>query len=460
MSAINSPADVAEWLSRFENNERLAFYKPFTLDNMRLIANLAGNPESSAPTIHIAGSKGKGSVTAMTGAILEAEGIQTARYTSPQVRDYWDRIGRGGGPFPDEVYVEAGRELVRVDELRLRKYPGEEPPSLFEMFTLLFFLCARIARVDAMVVETGLGGLHDATNVAIPAVSVLTLIELEHTEVLGNTIQAVAGHKAGIIKGGKPVFSAEQSDEALAVFRETAAAKDAPFYYLPKLAALRDLRLSPEGTSCVIEFRGGPGEGPLFPDPLALSIPVPGAIHAWNAALAAAAAKTAFPLLSPESARRGLASLSLPARFERLLAEPVLIIDGAHTPRSVEATVETFSALYGEGGVLIFGCAASKDAAALARLLLPRFSRVIVTTPGTYKASNPEDAYAAFRALWGEGPGLVLIADTAKAVEAGLKTARETKLPVLGTGSFYLAAEIRRILEKNALGAPFMPIVY
>ncbi|MDR3122311.1 MAG: tetrahydrofolate synthase [Treponema sp.] len=445
---MNSPADVAEWLSRFENNERFVFYKPFTLDKMRLIANLAGNPETSAPVIHIAGSKGKGSVTAMIAAILEAEGIQTARYTSPQVTDYWDRICQGGGPFSDDIYVEAGRELVRVDELRTRKYPGEEKPSLFEMFTLLFFLCARIARVKAMVVETGLGGLHDATNVAIPVLSVLTLIELEHTEVLGNTIRAVAAQKAGIIKAGKPVIAAEQPEEALALFRETAAAKNAAFFYLPEEAALHKLRLSPEGTAFTVEYRGGGGA--LFPEPLDVSIPVPGAIQAWNAALAAAAAKTAFPLLKPEAVCRGLASLSLPARFERLLAEPVLIIDGAHTPRSVEALVETFASLYGEGGVLLFGCAASKDAAALARLLLPRFSRVIITTPGTYKASNPEDAYAAFRSLRGEAetPEITLIPDTAGAVELGLKKARETKLPILGTGSFYLAAEIRMILRQ------------
>ncbi|MDR1250270.1 MAG: tetrahydrofolate synthase, partial [Treponema sp.] len=288
MSVLNSPADVADWLGRFENNERLAFYKPFTLDKMRLIAGLAGNPETCAPVIHIAGSKGKGSVTTMIAAILEAGGIRTARYTSPQVTHYWDRICQGDAPFRDEVYVEAGRELVRVDERRLREYPGEEAPSLFEMFTLLFFLCARLERVDAMVVETGLGGLHDATNVVNPAVSVLTLIELEHTEVLGSTIGAVAAHKAGIIKAGRPVWAGEQPEEALALFRETAAAKNASLFYLPELAALDDLRVSREGTAFTLTFRGMPGKPPVFPEPLNLSIPVPGVIQARNAALAAA----------------------------------------------------------------------------------------------------------------------------------------------------------------------------
>jgi dihydrofolate synthase/folylpolyglutamate synthase len=457
---MHSPADVADWLSRFENNERLAFYKPFTLDKMRLIAGLAGNPETCAPVIHIAGSKGKGSVTAMIAAILEAGGIKTARYTSPQIMDFWDRISLGNGLFHDEVYVEAGRELARVDEMRRRDYPGEETPSFFEMLTLLFFLCARIARVDVMVVETGLGGLHDATNVVMPAVSVLTLIELEHTEVLGTTIRAIAAHKAGIIKTGRPVLSGEQPEEALAVFRETADVKNAGFFYLPEEAAIGNVRLSREGTAFTVNYRSTP-EKPrfsptFFPEPLTnmeLSIGVPGEIQAWNAALALAAAKTAFPRLPPDAARWGLASLTLPARFERLLSDPVLIIDGAHTPRSIEATVETFAALYGGGGVLIFACAASKAAAVLARILLPRFSRIIITTPGTYKASCPEEVYTAFCSVRGEmsSPEVILIPDTRQAVKAAVQQARETRLPILGTGSFYLAAEVRTILCRDVI---------
>ncbi|MDR1100211.1 MAG: tetrahydrofolate synthase [Treponema sp.] len=454
MSAINSPADLADWLGRFENNERLAFYKPFTLDKMRLIADLAGNPEGCAPVIHIAGSKGKGSVTTMIAAILEAGGIRTARYTSPQVTHYWDRICQGDAPFRDEVYVEAGRELVRVDERRLREYPGGEAPSLFEMFTLLFFLCARLDRVDAMVVETGLGGLHDATNVVIPAVSVLTLIELEHTELLGTTIGAIAAQKAGIIKAGRPVWAGEQPEEALALFRETAAAKNSSFFYLPERAALRDLRVSREGTAFTAAFQNMPGSPPDFagfPEPLELSIPVAGAIQARNAVLAAAAAKTAFPLLEPGAVRRGLASLSLPARFERLLDDPALIIDGAHTPRSIEAVAQTFTALYGEGGVLIFGCVASKPAVDLARILIPHFSRIIVTTPGAYKESRPEDVYAAFRSLRGNAgnPEITLIPGTVQALETGIEKARAARLPALGTGSFYLAAELRRAAQRT-----------
>jgi dihydrofolate synthase/folylpolyglutamate synthase len=303
-----------------------------------------------------------------------------------------------------------------------------------------------------MVVETGLGGLHDATNVVTPVVSVLTLIELEHTEVLGTTVGAVAAHKAGIIKAGRPVLAGAQPDEALALFRETAAAKNAAFFYLPEHAVLRNLRLSREGTAFTAEFRGAAGEHSLFPEPLDLSVRVPGEIQAWNAILAAAAAKTAFPRLEPDAVRRGLGSLTLPARFERLLEDPAFIIDGAHTQRSIEAVAKTFTALYGEGGVLIFGCAVSKSAASLARILLPHFSRIIITTPGPYKVSCPEDVYAAFCSLRpnAHAPEITLIPDTAQAAECGIQKAREANLPLLGTGSFYLAAALRTVLPPHS----------
>jgi dihydrofolate synthase/folylpolyglutamate synthase len=452
---MNTSEDAAHWLESFENNERLAFYKPFTLDTMRLLARAAGNPEASAPVIHIAGSKGKGSVAAMITAILEAAGLKTARYTSPQVTGYWDRICQGNAPFHEQVYVEAGRELERVEARFRRDFPDAGRPSFFEMFTLLYFLCARIARVDAMVVETGLGGTHDATNVVIPDVSVLTLIEKEHTEVLGGTLRSIAAHKAGIIKRGKPVVSVEQDGAALAIFRETAAERDAAFHYLPEKARAVNISLSREGTAFTLEcFGGAPFAArtgrPIFPPELDLSLRVPGEVQAHNAALAVTAAKLAFPLIDGAAARRGLAALTLPARFERLSTEPDFIIDGAHTKRSMEACVKTFTELYGQGGALLFGCAAGKDAAALAAILVPVFSRVIITRPGTWKASNPEEAYTAFRAAArGTATEIVLTPDTEEAVRRAVITAREARLPLFATGSFYLAAEARRIFAGS-----------
>jgi dihydrofolate synthase/folylpolyglutamate synthase len=442
MPTFSSAADVFIWLARFINVETGQTSTSLSLDNIKLLAEIAGHPEKSAPVIHIAGSKGKGSVTGMITAMLAAEGFRPARYTSPHVIEYRERITLGNEFFEDAVYINAGMELVSIEE-ELEKRFGKEG-SFFELLTLYFFLCAKRARTDVMVLETGLGGRLDATNIVDPLVSVITIIELEHTEFLGTTIPAVAGEKAGIIKEGRPLILAEQSAEALAVFRNTAAAKNAPLVYFPETAEIRDVLVDKNGTRFSLGSRKG-----AFP-PLELSIPIPGEIQTLNAGLAVLAARTAFPSLSTEAIVRGLRDFGLPARFERLFEEPEVIIDGAHTPNSVEACVKTFVSLYGRGGILLFGCAANKDAASMARLLIPYFSRIIITTPGTFKLSFPEQVYEVFRQENGacSATELSFIKDTTAAIQEVLALAKEVSIPVLATGSFYLAAELRKLVSN------------
>jgi dihydrofolate synthase/folylpolyglutamate synthase len=445
-------AEVFTWLSRFINLERGQSLKSFRLDRMEILAALAGHPERSAPVIHVAGSKGKGSVTGMIAAILEAEGLRTARYTSPHVLEYRERITQGSAFFDESVYTGAGEELRAVEEeLRTSSKPefkifnqnhdGGEAPTFFELLTLYFFLCARRAGSELMIVETGMGGRLDATNIVSPLASVITLIELEHTEYLGNTLAAIAGEKAGIIKAGKPLILAGQEEEALKVFRRKVLDLPSPLFYFPDEGNIKNIRVTKEGTSFALEFF----HAPLFPALPDLSVPIPGEIQAENAGLAVLAAKTAFLSLGEEAVRRGLRDFKLPARFERIQDTPPLIIDGAHTKESIKKCVETFTGLYGEGGILLFGCAAGKDAQSMGELLIPHFSRIIITTPGTFKKSYPQEVYGRFAetAAGRKGLTLVHIGETEKAVDQALLWGRETGLPILGTGSFYLASEIR-----------------
>jgi dihydrofolate synthase/folylpolyglutamate synthase len=458
-----SSADVFKWLSRFINLEQGQTPNSFRPERMELMASLAGHPERSAPVVHVAGSKGKGSVTGMIASILEEAGLKTARYLSPHVTEYRERITRGDKFFDESLYLDAGNELRALAETLTdrskNEYPlfdadneGGEGPTFFELLTLYFFLCARRSRCDAMAVETGMGGRLDPTNVVDPAASVITVIELEHTEFLGNTIAAVAGEKAGIVKPRKPLILAEQSREALAVFTKTAALRGAPLWYFPDLGAVKNLRVHQGGTDFTLLFKP-PGEKAVSLD---LSVAIPGEIQAKNAGLAVLALKAAFPSVDGGSIRRGLKNFKLPARFERIRDDPPVIIDGAHTPKSVELCVNTFTSLYGTGGILIFGCAAGKNAEAMAGLLLPCFSRVVITTPGTFKVSEPEKVYGLFtRVLQSNGaePGtVVFIRETEKAVRFVLDQSREQGLPVLGTGSFYLAAELRSVAASLSGG--------
>jgi dihydrofolate synthase/folylpolyglutamate synthase len=299
-----------------------------------------------------------------------------------------------------------------------------------------------------MVVETGMGGRLDSTNVLDPLVSIINIIELEHTGFLGNTITEIAGEKAGIIKQNKPLILAKQNEEALDVFMRKTKEKSSPLFYLPDIAELSNVNVNQQGTDFTLSFKKTNNFSPLFSDPLSLSINIPGKIQAENAALAIAALKIAFPKIGEDTVCVALKNLNIPGRFEKISEEPLFIIDGAHTQRSLELCIETFCSLYGESGVLIFGCAADKDEKAMAKVAHSHFSKIIITTPGTFKASSPESVHKAFATQ--AVCGTLLITNTKAAVIEAMKFAREKKLPILGAGSFYLVSEIRNIIMRLA----------
>ncbi|MCL2213750.1 MAG: bifunctional folylpolyglutamate synthase/dihydrofolate synthase [Treponema sp.] len=474
--AVNftSSAEVFKWLSNFINLEKGQKPKSFRIDRMEALSFLSGNPHKCAPSVHIAGSKGKGSVTSMIASILTASGYRAARYMSPHVADIRERICLDGTFFSEDIYRLAGDELRDITETRLRasnlppaaaalfdaNTPDGCEPTYWELLTLYFFLCARYAKCDILVVETGLGGRLDSTNILDPLVSVITLIELEHTNFLGGTIAQIAGEKAGIIKRGRPLVLAGQRADALEVFRKKARETESPLYYLPETAEITNIDITARGTDFRLAFSEIFGQ----PKILNLSIPIPGKVQAENAALAVTALEVISKELSrssvkavvreprvsinDEAVRRGLINLRIPGRFERISDDPPFIIDGAHTPESLAHCVETFRLLYGESGVLIFGCAADKDARAMARTAHQFFTMIIITTPGTFKTSVPEQVFEAFSEAAGEGK-VLLVKDTRDAVKQALNTAQGNRHPLLGTGSFYLVSEIRKLMEDR-----------
>jgi len=459
---------VFSWLEQFINLERGQRPKSFLLERMEFLTELAGHPERCAPSIHIAGSKGKGSVTGMLAAMLTASGFRAARYMSPHVIDIRERICLGDSYFSEEVYCSAGDVLRYIAEERLPAagnplFDADAPngcePTFWELLTLLFFLCARCADCDVMVVETGMGGRLDSTNVLDPLISVITLIELEHTAILGGTIEKIAGEKAGIIKKGRPLILAKQGNEALQVFKKKAEEKNSPLFYFPEIAELSNIKISPQGTDFTLSI-----SHPSFIPHSSFAVPLPGKVQAENAALAIVALKIAMQVYSRENSGSeeahkeicneticlGLSNFKIPGRFEEIGETPRFIIDGAHTPESLTLCIETFCSLYGEGGILIFGCAADKDASAMAGIAHSHFTKIIITTPGSFKASNPSHVYETFVKIAGQEK-TALVEDTREAVKLAVDLAINknhfgNQLPVLGTGSFYLVSEIRKII--------------
>ncbi len=447
---FTSSADVFSWLGQFINLERGQTHKSFQLERMQIMAELAGHPEKTAPVIHVAGSKGKGSVCTMIASVLQAAGMKTAKYMSPHLIDYRERITFNGVFFDEEIYINAAYELAEIAGKLMNgehqfddfnPHADGEEPTFFELLTLYFFLCARKAKTDVMVLETGMGGRLDATNIVNPLASVITVIEKEHQEYLGNTLAEIAGEKAGIIKQGRPLILAPQEDEAFTVFVNTAKSKNAPLFYLPELIEIKNAVIDFQSTHFLLVDK-------TSNESMEITVPIPGMIQAENAALACLAVKKAFPAIGNETIIKGISQINITGRFERLHDNPIVIIDGAHTKKSIELCSGTFTELYGNEGIVIFGCAAGKDLESMAKTLIGRFKTVIITTPGTFKKSDPELIYDTFKSLSEHAaPNIIFIKDTAEAVRYALHLSAEKKLPILGTGSFYLAAEIKKLVQ-------------
>jgi len=403
-----------------------------------------GHPEHSPLTLHVAGSKGKGSTASFLASILTATGRTTGLYTSPHMVDWRERITLNGRLFSDDAYTQT------VDRLRsywqtmepsrkaefITTWGGE--PTTFEWLTLAAFELFTHQEIDARVLETGLGGRLDATNAQTPTASILTLIELEHTDILGDTLALIAGEKAGILKPGVPGWVAPQKLEALEVFRRVARTKKAPLHVFDEEIEEFETEYSRTGT----QVRLGLADGTL----LEVKIPLLGRAQGLNAAVAAwvvhGLVTDGLVTLSPmddlgDVIRTGLQAVQVQGRMQVVSEDPWIVVDGAHTIESVRLLARSWQDLGGPGGTLIFGAFEGKAIGSMAAILAPLFSRIIVTAPGTFRPSDPPALRQAFLDAPG-GPGVVEIApDPATA----LAWAR-AEGPVLVCGSFYLAGEI------------------
>ena len=444
---FSSSDDVFGYLMNFVNVER-GQATVFKLDRMRYLASLLGDPHRGRLTIHVAGSKGKGSVSTMCAEILDAAGYLTGIYTSPHLLRWKERIAFAGGEMPEDTLLQAVDELLPFIEGKgPADFPGDEMPTFFELTTLVAFCAFRRSGCTAQVIEVGLGGRLDSTNIVEPDVSVITPIELEHTQFLGDTIAKIAFEKAGIIKPGKPVCIAAQKPEAREVFEARAKELECPLYGLGKDIGVEGEDISLEGSGCRISptrdspswlARILPSEG------LAVRSPMIGAIQTQNMALAALASACALPDLSQDAVRTGLGRARLPARFELVSFEPPVVLDGAHTPESIRLTIASMASLFKGEKILLFACAYDKKHGEMARLLAPHFDAIIVTKPGTFKVSDPEAVYASFKTL---KPGSRYIPETGAAVLEAISEAGRRKAALLVTGSFYLCAEAEIVVK-------------
>lgn len=433
---------LQDWLDSYLNFERTPKKNIFWLDTMEFLCRKFHSPQTAVKSIHVAGSKGKGSVSVMIASVMEAAGKHCGLYTSPHILDFSERIGTAAGPLTDDVYESSARELMdSVRDILPEQLPGERPVTWFELVTLFAFLCFRNAGFEWAVYETGLGGRLDSTNVLQPEISVITPVELEHCEFLGNTIGQIAFEKAGIIKTQTPVCLAGQQPAALQVFKKVAAEKKAPMLYVPETVHSRILGYT--GYKMNIELTSD-----LFSRPVQTSLSLPGTFQAQNAATAAATIKSILPEITEEQLETGLSRAFLPGRFEITGTEshPV-ILDGAHTVNSIRYTLETLKVFTGsmdKKPYLLFACASDKHVEEIAPLFAG-FDSIILTIPGEQKTSDPERLRHAFSSA---GLDFTFMEDYRNAIHHALRTAGQNESPLLITGSFYLVAEVKKLYPQ------------
>jgi dihydrofolate synthase / folylpolyglutamate synthase len=416
----------------------------FDLDRMRDFLSYLGDPHQKYSIIHVAGTKGKGSVSAICASALSAAGYSVGLYTSPHLQDFSERIQVNHQPIDQDALISL------VDEFRLYLDRGTKLTT-FEIATALGFCYFARQEVDVVVAEVGLGGRLDATNVVTPVVSVITSISYDHVEFLGETLTNIATEKAGIIKDGIPVVLAPQKDEARIAIEGIAGQRNAPL-----LRVGRDYLYAPFSRSLENQtfYVWSSSEQPLINayiesggfiewEPTRLTIPLLGYHQVENAATAYTAlmiARQAGVKISDDAIYRGFADVKWAGRFELLRKTPPIIVDSAHNQDSALKLRLTLDDYFpGMPVIMVFGASEDKNIEGMFTELMPRINRVIVTRSYHPRAMEPEKLMELVQRF---GKPVKVVEAVEDALDAAIEMAGKEAL-VLVTGSIFVAAGAR-----------------
>jgi dihydrofolate synthase/folylpolyglutamate synthase len=449
-STFNS---AVKWLYARTNVERLRPSRvdpeSFKLERMEELLAKLDNPHLELRTVHVAGTNGKGSVVAMLGSCLGEAGYAVGSFTSPHLVSVTERIAINGEAVSESAFSSlisrVGRAAEEID--KSRKKLGE--PTFFEIVTAAAFLHFAEQAVDVAILEVGMGGRLDATNVAKPAVSAITRIGLDHQQFLGDTIEKIAGEKAGIIKPGAPALTVPQEPGVVEVLRAKAEEVGTTLEVLGE-----DLEFSQR-------FEASPKLGPHMRVGLTtetstfehVPVPMQGEHQAVNCGLVLAVVDRLrrLGLELPEiKVIDGLASTRLAGRMEMLPGTPRLLLDGAHNPEALAALVKSIGAhVPYDSMVMVFGCASDKDVDAMLEKIETVGDKVIFTkASGNPRAANPAELARRFEARSSK------MFQVAENLEEALGIARRAASRddlVCVTGSFYLVGEVKKLISSGSV---------
>ena len=415
----------------------------FKLDRMNQLMDLLDAPQAKFPSVHVAGTKGKGSTASLIASTLQACGYKVGLYTSPHLEDFRERIIINGEMISEQEIIDLADQMRPLTE----KVPET---TTFELTTAMAFLYFAHEKVDIAVLEVGLGGRLDATNVVDPVVSVITSISYDHMSVLGNTLTEIATEKGGIIKAGRPVVIAPQKPESGDTLVNLANDRNSPYIkvtdeykYAPLDHNLKNQRF--EITSRHLKVRG---KKISTNTALSLTIPLLGAHQIENAATAVAALdqlRLQGFQITRKAIQAGFSQVYWPARFEILRENPPVVIDSAHNGDSMQRLVETVNEYFPEWPfILVFGASADKSMGEMLSAILPRCELVITAQSLHPRAATPEELKAIVEKY---SIPVIAINPAEEALSQALFLAGESK-GILVTGSIFIASAARVIWSQ------------
>ena len=408
--------EVEKWLEGYRNFEKRPEAGMLNLERMQILTDYFNHPEKFCPCFHVAGSKGKGTIVTSVASILTEAGKKVGVYTSPHILHFTERVRSGNGAFEQEIYHDALEELkAGVEDLIESCILDARLVTWYEIVTTYAMLVFRRAKVDYAVYEVGMGGRLDATTVIMPEAIGMGLIELEHTEFLGDTIEKIANEKAGVFKEKVPIFSVPQVKKARFTFSKRAREKHTKVEYVPA------------STGNYFEI---------------------------DQEVARRMVKKVCPEIKDGTVKRALAKVSLPGRYEKVLEVPgyskipYLLMDGAHTVKSISEVLKRMKTEE-DGGILIFACAKDKRVEIISKEIHSSglFDKVFLTRPGEWKEADLPRAEEAFRNAGYKG--IVARKDYVKTIKDVFELANKQKKPVVALGSFYILAEIKKLIGLN-----------
>ena len=414
----------------------------FKLDRMSKLLDALGNPQESVRTAHIAGTVGKGSTVAMIASILQHADFTVGTFTSPHLMDIRERIAINGQMIEKSAFTSLASQVCKIAE----KHTPDA--TYFELLTGMAIQYFAEQAVDIAIIETGLGGRLDATNLTHPDITLLTLVDYDHMHLLGKDLESIAAEKAGIMKPGIPVISVPQAPAAEEVLRAKAEEIGTSIRFVSKEIEFSSRfcvsdDLGPHTRICLITGRS---------QYMHLPVPLPGAHQATNCALALAAIDAIAgesETIEESIVYRGLADTTVPGRMERVWQKPAILVDGAHNPASLECLMRTVGAhIPNDSMICIFGCCQDKDIDGLLDKVALGGDKIIFTKASNQpRAAEPEDLAKRFA----ERHNRVCQVEPqlASALEIAAQAASRDDLICI-TGSFYLVGEAKRHLAQLA----------